>query len=118
MLYHLLNFSIDGFKSLLAGGEYTDVLNIVAGDVRILQLIDGYQKEYLETVKRYKERPAGERNSEEMAASENSWFESVSLFLILTIQGKTPISSNIYIQALYISHNSHINLLLDYWGER
>ena len=116
MLYHLLNFSIDGFKSLLAGGEYTDVLNIVAGDVRILQLIDGYQKEYLEEVKRYKERPAGERNSDEMAASENSWFESVSLFLILTIQRKTPISSNIYIQALYISHNSHINLLLDYWG--
>lgn len=84
----MLNFSTDGFKSLLAGGEYTDVLNIVAGDVRILQLIDRYQKEYLEQVKRYKERPAGERNSEEMAASKDSWFESVSLFHILTILGK------------------------------
>lgn len=88
MLYHLLNFSTDGFKSLLAGGEYTDVLNTVAGDVRILQLIDRYQKEYLEQVKRYKERPAGERNSDEMAASKDSWFESVSLFHILTILGK------------------------------
>ena len=84
----MLNFSTDGFRSLLAGGEYTDVLNIVAGDVRILQLIDRYQKEYLEQVKRYKERPAGERNSEEMAASKDSWFESVSLFHILTILGK------------------------------
>ena len=64
------------------------MLNIVAGDVRILQLIDGYQKEYLEQVKRYKERPAGERNSDEMAASKDSWFESVSLFHILTILGK------------------------------
>ena len=72
------------------------MLNIVAEDVKILQLIDGYQREYLEEVKRYKERPAGERNSAEMAASEDSWFESVSLFLILAIQGKTPISSNIY----------------------
>ena len=84
----MLNFSTDGFKSLLAGGEYTDVLNIVAGDVRILQLIDRYQKEYLEQVKRYKERHAGERNSDEMAASKDSWFESVSLFHILTILGK------------------------------
>ena len=64
------------------------MLNIVAGDVRILQLIDRYQKEYLEQVKRYKERPAGERNSEEMAASKDSWFESVSLFHILTILEK------------------------------
>lgn len=64
------------------------MLNIVAGDVRILQLIDRYQKEYLEQVKRYKERPAGERNSDEMAASKDSWFESVSLFHILTILGK------------------------------
>lgn len=97
MLYHLLNFFIDGFQNLLAGGEYTDVLTIVAQDIRTLQLIDRYQKEYLEQVERYKERPAGERNSEEMAASKDSWFESVSLFLILTIQWKTPISSNIYI---------------------
>lgn len=67
----------NGFKSLLAGGEYTDVLNILAGDVRILQLIDGYQKEYLEQVKRYKERPAGERNSDEMAANEKGWFETI-----------------------------------------
>ena len=76
----------------------------MAEDVKILQLIDGYQREYLGEVKRYKELPAGERNSGEMEASEDSWFESVSLFLILTIQGKTPISSNIYIQALYISY--------------
>ena len=61
----MLNFSIDGFKSLLAGGEYTDVLNIVAEDVKILQLIDDYQREYLGEVKRYKELPAGERNSSE-----------------------------------------------------
>ena len=61
------------------------MLNIVANDVEKLQLIDGYQREYLAEVKRYKELPAGERNSEEMAASEDSWFESVSLFLILTI---------------------------------
>lgn len=110
-------FSIDGFKSLLAGGEYTDVLNIVANDVEKLQLIDGYQREYLAEVKRYKELPAGERNSEEMAASEDSWFESVSLFLILTIKGKTPISSNIYTSKprLHISYSSHIKLLLDYW---
>ncbi|CAH3150409.1 unnamed protein product [Pocillopora meandrina] len=67
----------NGFKSLLAGGEYTDVLNIVANDVEKLQLIDGYQREYLAEVKRYKELPAGERNSEEMAASEDSWFESI-----------------------------------------
>lgn len=93
------------------------MLNIVANDVEKLQLIDGYQREYLAEVKRYKELPAGERNSEEMAASEDSWFESVSLFLILTIKGKTPISSNIYTSKprLYISHSSHIKLLLDYW---
>lgn len=93
------------------------MLTIVANDVEKLQLIDGYQREYLAEVKRYKELPAGERNSEEMAASEDSWFESVSLFLILTIQGKTPISSNIYTSKprLYISYSSHIKLLLDYW---
>ena len=90
LLYHLLIFSIDGFKSLLAGVEYTDVLNIVAGDGRILQLVDRYQKEYLENVKHYKERPAGEKNSDEMAASKDSWFECVSLFLTLSIQGENP----------------------------
>ena len=91
------------------------MLNIVANDVEKLQLIDGYQREYLAEVKRYKELPAGERNSEEMAASEDSWFESVSMFL--TIQGKTPISSNIYTSKprLYISCSSHIKLILDYW---
>ena len=84
------------------------MLNIVADDVKILQLIDGYQREYLEEVKRYKERPTGERNSAEMEASKASWFESVSLFAILTIQGKNGISSNIYIQVFYISHNSNL----------
>ena len=66
------------------------MLNIVAEDVKILQLIDDYQREYLGEVKRYKELPAGERNSGKMEASEDSWFESVSLLLILTIQGKNP----------------------------
>ena len=116
MQYLLLNFSTDGFKSLLAGGEYTDVLTIVANDIRELQLIDGYQREYLAEVNSFKQLPAEERDSADMDASEHIWFVNVSLFLILTIQGKNPISFNIYIQALYISHNSHIKLLLDYWG--
>lgn len=91
------------------------MLNIVAEDVKNFQLIDDYQREYLGEVKRYKELPAGERNRGEMEASEDSWFESVSLFLILTIQGKSKKkSSNIYIQALHITHDSHIRLLLDY----
>ena len=118
MQYLLLNFFIDGFRSLLAGGEYTDVLNVVARHVTNLQLIDDYQREYLEQVRRYKQLPAERRNSDEMAANEDSWFESVSLFFILTIQGKPPISSNTYIQARCIYHNSHIKPLLDYWGER
>ena len=81
MQYLLLNFSIGGFRSLLAGGEYTDLLTVVARHVTVLQLIDDYQRQYLQEVKRYKNLPAGRRNSAEMAASEDSWFESVSTFV-------------------------------------
>ena len=61
------------------------MLNIVANDIRELQLVDGYQREYLEEVNSFKQLPAGERNSADMDASETIWFNNVSLFLILTI---------------------------------
>ena len=61
------------------------MLTVVARDVVTLQLVDSYQKEYLNEVERYKQKPSGDRDSARMGANEDSWFEAVrsQLFSIL-----------------------------------
>jgi len=69
---------IDGFKDLLAGQEYTQILSILADHISILRIVDNLQKEYLTATKGYKETAPADRNQGLMQSRRQKWFDDVS----------------------------------------
>ena len=70
---------IDGFKDLLAGQEYTQILSILSDHISILRIVDNLQKEYLTATKGYKETAPTDRNQGLMQSRRQKWFDDVSL---------------------------------------
>jgi len=52
----------DGFKNVLAGQEYTQILSVLAHHISILRIIGNLQKEHLDATKGYRETAAADRN--------------------------------------------------------
>ena len=74
------------------------MLTIVARDVRTLQIVDGYQRDYLNEVSRWKALPEEDRDSDEMAENEKTWFDTVSLLfwllvLVMMARGRVKINN-------------------------
>jgi len=67
----------DGFKDLLAGQEYTQILSILADHISILRIVDNLQKEYLTATKGYKETAPADRNQGLMQSRRQKWFDDV-----------------------------------------
>ena len=65
----------EGFKDLLAGSEYTQILAVVANQIGTLRIVDNLQKEYLEATKNYKQNP----NDSLMRERRQKWFDDVSM---------------------------------------
>lgn len=65
----------EGFKDLLAGSEYTQILAVVANQIGTLRIVDNLQKEYLEATKNYKQNP----NDSLMWERRQKWFDDVSM---------------------------------------
>jgi len=63
----------EGFKDLLAGSEYTQILAVVANQIGTLRIVDNLQKEYLEATKNYKQNP----NDSLMRERRQKWFDDV-----------------------------------------
>jgi len=51
-----------GFKNVLAGQEYTQILSVLAHHISILRIIGNLQKEHLDATKGYRETAAADRN--------------------------------------------------------
>ncbi|KAL9964338.1 hypothetical protein ACROYT_G027967 [Oculina patagonica] len=62
-----------GFRDLLAGSEYTQILVVLSCQINTLRLIDHLQKEYLESTQNYKENP----NDNLMMARRQKWFDDI-----------------------------------------
>ena len=68
---------LEGFKDLLAGSEYTQILTVVANQIGTLRIIDNLQKEYLEATKGYKQN----RKENLMRERRQMWFDDVSMLI-------------------------------------
>ena len=78
--FFLIYLFAAGFKEILAGKEYSEILASLTSHMDTFRNLHNVQKEYLEAAKRYKETAAARRSKKSMQETRQKWFELVSIY--------------------------------------
>ena len=78
--FFLIYLFAAGFKEILAGKEYSEILAGLTSHMDTFRNLHNVQKEYLEATKRYKETAAASRSKKSMKETRQKWFDLVSIY--------------------------------------